>query len=227
MHFIRGAEVFASMGEKIGTLDRIVIDPADKEVTHIIVEKGFLFTEDKVIPIEMVDDVVEKRILLKEKEDEIEDLPDFKESHYIRLDQVDHPSAEADAIYWYPPVHAWWRTGGYVGRPMPQYVVKTEKNIPENSVALEEGAKVIAQDGEHVGDIERVFTESQDHRSTHFVVSEGFILKERKLVPTPWIAEVAEDEIHLSVKSGLVDRLPEYQPTTPPHFPEVRNSYKY
>jgi hypothetical protein len=46
------------------------------------------------------------------------------------------------------------------GYPICPYVVKTERQIPEGTVALEEGAKVIGSDGEHVGKIERIFTDS-------------------------------------------------------------------
>jgi uncharacterized protein YrrD len=90
--------------------------------------------------------------------------------------------------------------------------VKTERQIPEGTVALEEGAKVIGSDGEHVGNIERIFTDSQENRATHLSIEEGFILKEKKLVSTNWINLVYEDEVHLSVGSEYVDSLPEYQP---------------
>ena len=54
MQLKKGASVESSAGEKIGTLDRVVLDPETKEVTHIIVEKGWLFTENKVIQIQDV-----------------------------------------------------------------------------------------------------------------------------------------------------------------------------
>jgi hypothetical protein len=44
------------------------------------------------------------------------------------------------------------------------------------------------------------------------LIEEGFILKEKKLVPTNWINLVFEDEVHLSVGSEYVDSLPDYQP---------------
>jgi len=96
---------------------------------------------------------------------------------------------------------------------MPQFVLKTDQDIPEGTIALEEGAKVVSRDGEHVGNVEQVITESQANRVTHFVISEGFLLKERKLVPVVWVAKVAEDEIRLSIESSLFERLPEYQTT--------------
>jgi uncharacterized protein YrrD len=213
MQFKKGAEVFSGEGEKVGTLDRVVIDPRTREVSSLVVGKGILFRTDKVIPITLVDLDIEDRIVLKKtNQDIVEDFPDFETAHYVPLDEPDNPYYEAvEASYWYPPIHPGWAMSNYVGHPQPEFVLKTDQDIPEGTVALEEGAKVISRDGKHVGNVEQVITESQENRVSHFVVSEGFLLKERKLVPAVWVTNVAEDEIHLSVESSLFERLPEYQ----------------
>jgi hypothetical protein len=95
---------------------------------------------------------------------------------------------------------------------MPRYVAKTEKNIPEGTVALEEGAKVIGSDGKEVGDIERILTDPLEDRATHLLIAEGLLLKDEKLIPTQWMTQVSEHEVHLSVGSAFVESLPEYQP---------------
>lgn len=215
MQFKKGAEVFSGEGDKIGTLHRVVIDPRTREVSSLIVGKGILFRTDKVIPITLVDLDIEDRIVLKKtNQDIIEDFPDFETVHYVPLDDPANPyHDDIEASYWYPPVHFGWPTSNYVGYPMPQFVIKTDQDIPEGTIALEEGAKVISRDGEHIGNVEQVITESEANRATHFVIREGFLLKERKLVPAAWVAKVAEDEIHLSIESSLFERLPEYQAT--------------
>jgi len=40
MQFRENADVFTPAGEKIGRLDRVVIDPGSFEVTHIVTQKG-------------------------------------------------------------------------------------------------------------------------------------------------------------------------------------------
>jgi uncharacterized protein YrrD len=94
---------------------------------------------------------------------------------------------------------------------VPPYVTKVEKNIPEGTVALEEGAKVVDREGKHIGDVERIFTDSLEDRATHLLISEGLLFKEKKLVPTSWLLNVFEDEVRLSVEADVVDNLPEYQ----------------
>src|SRR5574341_175385 len=213
MQFKKGAEVFSGDGEKIGTLNRVVIDPQTREVSNLIVGKGLLLRTDKVIPITLIDLDVEDRIVLKKtNQDILEDFPDFETAHYVELGEPDNPYHDyIEASYWYPPVHAGWPMSNYVGYPIPQFVLKTDQDIPEGTVALQEGAKVISRDGEHVGNVEQVITEPKDNRVTHFVVSEGILLKEHKLVPSVWVTKVDEDQIHLSVDSSVFEHLPEYQ----------------
>ena len=78
-------------------------------------------------------------------------------------------------------------------------------------VALAEGAKVLSEDGEHVGNIETLITDPNE-RVTHLVISSGLLMKERKIIPSHWLGSVTEDEVHLSVESRLLERLPEYRP---------------
>jgi uncharacterized protein YrrD len=216
MQFKEGANVFTSDGQKVGSIDRIVIDPQTKEVTHVVVQKGFLFTEDKVVPLSLVGPSTEDRVTLREDAGDLERLPDFKETHYVWKGEEETRTAQeagyALPLYWYPPVNTVWWYPGYHGYAKSPYVLKTERNIPEGTVALEEGAKALSSDGEHVGDVERVFTEPQENRATHLLLSQGLLLKQRKLVPTRWVTHVFEDEVHLAVGSHLLDALPEYQP---------------
>jgi len=215
MQLKKGADVFSSVGEKIGSLDRVVINPESKEVTHLVVEKGVLFTINKVIPIEYVNMQERDRIALEKTAEELEVLPSYDPDSYINLDKTDYPDEDQslNAVYWYPPLHyPWWTTGG--GSPIwyaKRRFVKAENVIPKDTVALEEGAKVISKDGEHIGNVEQVIVETAEHRATHIVVSAGFFLKGQKLVPTIWITDVDEDQVTLSVWSDLFDRLPEYE----------------
>jgi sporulation protein YlmC with PRC-barrel domain len=223
MQFRRGASVFTSDGQHVGEIDRVVIDPKTDEITHVVVEKGFLLTVDKVVPISLIGPATENRVTLRENAGDLEALPDFEEKHYVLLDEKRLKEASSQGyprpLHWYPPVRTmWWHNGGYLGYPgffgytMPPYVLETERNIPEGTIALREGAKVLSSDGKHVGDVEAVLTDPEEDRATHLVISQGLLLKERKLVPTSWISMVMSDEIHLAVGSHLIEGLQEYEP---------------
>jgi uncharacterized protein YrrD len=97
---------------------------------------------------------------------------------------------------------------------LPPYVPKTTQNIPEGTVALEEGAKVMTKDDKYIGNIEQVIVDEQDNRVTHFVINQGTFFTERKLIPVLWISSIDEDEVHLAPSSKVLERLPAYHPST-------------
>ena len=46
MQFKENARVITAGGQKVGRIDRVVLDPKSKELTHLVVKKGFLFTRE-------------------------------------------------------------------------------------------------------------------------------------------------------------------------------------
>jgi uncharacterized protein YrrD len=226
MRLTKGADIYSAQGERIGTLDRVVLDPETHEVTHLVVSKGLLFKTSKVVAIDMVNPEIEDRITLLNPKQDLDEFQDFEETHYIDVDAPDYPTAESSVppsevvggAYWYPPTSlAWWRLtpdthAAYPAVPaIPPYVPKTKQNIPEGTIALEEGAKVVSKDDRYVGNIEQVIVDEQDNRVTHFVINAGTFFKERKLIPVLWISNIDENEVRLSSTSKVLNRLPAYQ----------------
>lgn len=219
MELKEGVGVFTPDGEQVGKINRFVLDPATNEVTHIVVQKGWLLPDDKVVPLWMVGSATKEKVILTKDVANFNQLPSFEETHFVEtagegIDPAEHPTYIASpAYYWYPPL-------GYVGYPAyssleyaPWPSVETKRNIPDETVPLKENARVISSDGEHVGDVERLFIETDSNRTTHLVITHGLLFKTRKIVPTQWVRSVEEDEIHLTVSSKLLERLPAYEPT--------------
>jgi len=218
MQFNENADVISANGEKIGRIDRVVIDPKSDELTHLVVKKGFLFTKDKVVPIDLVESTSGDQVVLKVGPQAPDDFPDFEETHYVQAPESG-PYAKRNLggvrpLAWYYPLPGgpWWRAGmgGYPGYPQPPYLRKTEQNIPDDTVPLEEGAKVVSRDGEHVGDVERIYADEEEQRATHIMISQGMISKTRRLIPTMWVKRVFEDEVRLTISKNFVEDLPEY-----------------
>ncbi len=222
MRFKQGTHVYTSDQQDVGTVDRVVLDPATDEVTGLVVRKGWLFTEDKVVPVGMVETATEERVTLRRTEASLDKLPEFEETYYVPAEEYDYaadvtPAAPyAAPLYTYPPAGtAWWGYGSYIGVPPlglePDVATRTEKNIPEGTVAVREGARVISQEGDHVGDIEEVIIDETSDRATHIVIARGLLFKERKLIPANWIKVAGEDEVILTVRTSVVEGLAEYQ----------------
>ena len=237
-----GAAVLTQRDEQVGKVNGFVLDPATNEVTHIVVQKGWLLPEDKVLPFDKIASATEDRVVLSEDMQDFDELPAFEETHYIRtrdadVSRGDNPiqsvglpspledprrdeTLEADVsqggqprspfnptYYWYPP-------RGYIGYPV-EYgglpPMETVQNIPENTIPLKEGTDVMSSEGEHVGDVERLVVEPESNRVTHFVISQGVLFKDRKLVPMHWVRSIGEEKVDLSVTSQLLEQLPSYE----------------
>ena len=210
-----GVGVYTPAGQQVGKINRFVLDPATNEVTHIVVQKGWLLPEDKVVPLEMVSSATDDQVTLSKEAGSFDDLPPFEERHFVRTTEADLDAEQssnfqvAPAYYWYPPQ-------GYMGYPgyglsfYPWPPVETKRNVPEQSVSLNEGANVISSDGKHVGDVERLFIDPDSNQATQFVITHGLLFKDRKLIPTQWVKSVAENEVRLVVTAHLLETLPEY-----------------
>ncbi len=216
MQFKQGTSVYTVDDKEVGRIDRVVIDPATLEVTHLVIRKGLLLTEDKVVPIKLVEQAAEDRVVLKSSEDGL-NLPNFEEAHYLSADAINEPGAAEPAGYIppllaYPPAGtAWWGSSGAVVPPPLAPAAVVERNIPEGTVALKEGAAVISANGEHVGNVDEIFVDEESKRATHFVISKGLIFKSKKLVPTSWVTKTEEDKVHLSLRTPALDKLPNYE----------------
>jgi uncharacterized protein YrrD len=81
MQFKDGADVYSASSDESGDINRVVLDPKTKEVTHIVVRKGLLFKQDKVVPIDLIAFTTEDQIVLREDAGDLERLPDFEEEH--------------------------------------------------------------------------------------------------------------------------------------------------
>lgn len=208
MRFKQNVPVTTQEGTDIGHIDRVVLDPRTKAVTHVVVRKGVLLTEDKVIPIDLIESATEDRVTIRTAGD-LETLPPFEEKHFVQAEEGAAGSAPGDApaLNWYSPMGP-LPPIGWAG-PAAAPTVETERNIPEGTVPLKTGAKVIAADGKEVGRVEGVITASPQDRATEIVVARGGLLrkKRKKRLPIRWVEEVREGEVHLTVASSEVESL--------------------
>lgn len=212
MQFEKGANVYTADDQKVGSIDRVVMDPRTKEVTHMVVRQGLLFREDKVVPINLISHAVGDGLKLRTAAD-LDNLPYFEEAHYLPLGSNDADTAdEANYTYWYPPVGV-VPVGDYpyYATPVEPYKVEIERNIPEGMVALKEGASVISADDQKVGHVERIFTNDERKQATHLLIKDGWLFQTQKVVPVSWIDTVAEDEIRLAVDAPTLERVPPFE----------------
>ena len=66
MQLREGTSVFTWDDKDVGHIARVVMNPVSKEVTHVVIRQGFLFTEDKVLPIDYIATASEDRVVLRQ-----------------------------------------------------------------------------------------------------------------------------------------------------------------
>lgn len=214
MNFSDETTVMTADGEKVGTVDELVIDPRSQDVTHIVVEKGFLFSEDRVIPVENLRQADEETIVLREGTQGLEEFPAYEQSYFVSY-QRDSLAPQwgnwaGSPLFYYPPVGA-RPYSFHTGYPNAGAgVVEREgKSVPHQSVMVDEGTKVVTSDGEHAGDVEKTYTDD-DGNVTHILISKGLIFSTERLIPVDWVTQMEDNSIKLNVTSDVVEDLPEH-----------------
>lgn len=137
-----------------------------------------------------------------------------EEPHHDQIVEAD-VSRGGEPRYGARPSDYWYRPHRHVGDPSGVYdwpTIETIRNIPAHTTPLREGTDVISFDGEHIGDIERLFVATDSNRATHFVISQGLFFKNRKLIPAHWVRTVDEGKVELAVSSKRLEDLPAYEP---------------
>lgn len=206
MQFKHDAHVYTFDRHDVGRVERVVLDPETRKVSHIVVRKGFLFVEDKVVPLSLIDSTTDEGVFLRADAIDLDKLPRFEETQYVSLTEEErreaaYPTGSALPMYWLYMGESWM---AYDTHPS-TVRAETEQNIPDNTVAVKEGARVISADGKHVGNVERVILSNQTSKATDLVIAQGLFFKEEKVIPMRMVSRVAEDEIHLSVRSEVLD----------------------
>ena len=199
-----GATVVTANGETVGTVEHLVLDADSLEVTHLVVARGFIFKEDRIVPLATIESADDGNIELVGGVD-VESLPAFETKQYVAIDEgsggmrPERPSP----YFVHPPL---------LSEPLisaPAAVAVTQRNIPDGSVVLETGAEVFAESGERVGTIDGLASDL-DGAPSVIMATPGLLPSPRKSIPTPWIESVAgEAGVHLSVDHETVEmRMP-------------------
>ncbi|MBZ0295642.1 MAG: PRC-barrel domain-containing protein [Anaerolineae bacterium] len=219
MQFTRNAHVYTVDRQPVGRITHVVLDPVTKKVTHVVVHQGIIFTEDKVIPIQMFQSLCPEGVVLREGIGDLHDLPKFEEPFYVKIGVPRNIESATLAgmvggLYLVPPSDSeryFPDREEESQKPYYRYVQAAKQNIPVGEIALKEGAAVISADHQHIGDIESVIVDPQTDQVTDVVMSKSKLLTiTRKLIPASWIQSVCEDGVYLNVDADSLTALPEY-----------------
>lgn len=201
-----GTHIVDASGDDLGKVERYVIDPSTREVTHVVIEKGVVFPRQRVAPVQALEPTDDGDMLRLGATVAAEDLPPFEDRHYIGLeaqrDTALEPLAPYPALAWaYPTMPV----AGYPAYPMVGgQPVETTHNVPEGSVVVTEGVEVLSAEGESVGKITEIGTD-ETGRLAYVVVDPGWF-KTEQLVPAHWIETIDESGVRLAISADTLRR---------------------
>ncbi|MBN8618908.1 MAG: PRC-barrel domain-containing protein [Anaerolineae bacterium] len=194
MIFRANSQVWSEDGQEVGQIDRVVINPKSRAITHLVVRHGILFREDKLIPIEWAAAASDQQVRLGVTVRELEHVPSFDEADFAMIEDAEwealsFPSGMALPMYGYPPTEDRRQTAG-IGQ-----------HLPKQALDLKERARVISSDGAYVGSMVRLVVKKATEEATHLVIAQGLFFRVEKTIPIEWVNAVEADEIHLSVST--------------------------
>jgi sporulation protein YlmC with PRC-barrel domain len=216
MNIDLGMDVFGSDGEKVGTVERIVVDSNTKQIHQFIVHRGFLSHDDKLVDIATVSGQDADGLRLDLTSDQVNELPGYVEERFVQIPDNDRdslpfvvPNAMGAGAYLYGAPNV---GRGYEGSqdsffdaaPAVAPVIEDQSNIPETDVMISEGTDVYGVDGDKLGSVGEVLV-SNDGAIDGFVVSKGLIFKKDVRVPIDWVESANGDEIRLNVTSAQAE----------------------
>jgi sporulation protein YlmC with PRC-barrel domain len=212
MQFRHHARVATHAGQKFGLIERVVVDPGRREVTHLVVRKGRLRPRDNVVPVSAIETAGEA-VRLKPGAPRPEAFPIFQKGAVVPAGGYEdfgrHRAREAGRmIHYYTGSHPPRWPGGPDPLPKKPLYTRKDRNVPEGSVSLENGVAVQDARGQPVGRVLKVYTAPAGHRISHLVVSCNGLSREEKHVPSAWIKFVFDGFVRLTVGRERVAGLP-------------------
>jgi sporulation protein YlmC with PRC-barrel domain len=232
--YIIGSEVVGSDGV-CGDLRRIIVDPAARAITHLVVEHRHRQGEGHLVPIELVDSAAHT-IQLTCSTPEFRSLPDAEETHFLPgPGELSYTDEQMRSLHSYGGMAGGGGmyglgTGnmggmgvgemGAMGRGPIRHAIVTDDHVPAGEIELRRGQPVHATDGA-VGGVQGLLVDSDDHHVTHVLLDEGHLWGKRRVaIPISAVTSI-DDGVQLNVTK---DEVSDYKPPTPRAPDDPRDS---
>jgi osmotically-inducible protein OsmY/sporulation protein YlmC with PRC-barrel domain len=225
----RGLPVYTADGDRMGTVDHLLVDPETHRVTHVVMHRGRWFSqgEDYIVPIDHVSTASEYGIRLRLRRDELDQLPRYQPTAgdadiraQVERSVETQPETRGQGLR-VEVERGLVRLLGEVAQVVAQAATRLARRI-RGVIGVEDrttspgepgfriGAPVFAQDG-RVGHLSKVVIDPHTRRVTHLVIHRGLLLDEDHVVPVELVDRATPEGIFLHLSSREVARQPLYQ----------------
>ena len=187
--FTIGARASCSDGY-CGEVRRLIIDPAARTVTHLVIQPGHRKQAGRLVPVDLVDTTADD-IRLRCTIAEFDQLDQAEEADLVEGRGLGIPTPTGP-----PPV----------GIPSPARITVQEV-VPVGEAQVRPGDRVHALDGE-IGQVHGFLVNADDHQVTHVLLREGHLWGHKEVaIPVTAVTGV-DPGIRLNLTKEQVGELP-------------------
>jgi uncharacterized protein YrrD len=190
-----------------GKLHKVILDPHTQRVTDLIVERGFLLTTDRVLPLDLVDQATRESVTLSISSQELSEYPEYRGVEF------EEPAPESRAgDYDWRDVRYW--VGGYrmaCQQPVvPMVHRQMHKGVLPDRAVIERGTPVWKTDGNEIGKVDHLLVDPESGEVSHLVMRKG-LLPYYPILPIDKVKSVTDKAVSVSLADGEIELLPRYK----------------
>jgi sporulation protein YlmC with PRC-barrel domain len=208
--FIIGAEVVCNDGA-LGELRRVVVDPIDRSITHLVVEAPHRRGTGHLVPVALVGSATEAEISLRCSASDFAALDGAEEVQFLpgATGTWNYQQSQMMSLPYYPASVglAGLGTGaGIIGMESAPHMVIHDR-VPAGEVEVRRDEQVHATDGE-IGRVQGLVVDPRDHAVTHVLLQEGHLWGKRRVsIPISAVTAI-KDGIRLDLSKQQIEDLP-------------------
>jgi uncharacterized protein YrrD len=184
-------------------LTRLVVDPQTKQVTNLIVEKGLLLKQERVLPLSMVERVTGQEICLRIVSDQLTRCAEYRKVG-LRKAAPDSPAALSVAIAT-SSLDPASNPGAPVHRRCRHQGVAAGRAVLGQGAAVHNRHKVL-------GYLELVVVDNENIQITQLIVRMGTFFPGYVVIPREAIGDIEDQDILISLSEEELAELPRYKP---------------
>jgi sporulation protein YlmC with PRC-barrel domain len=200
-----GAQVYCADGA-CGELERVVVDPVKRAITHLVVKRRHGHDVGRLVPIKLVEAAAQQELRLRCTRVEFEALDYAKESEFVPAPDGEfvYPAQERLLMPDFGPEDTGSMGGGGPGRLA---AGGDHDRVPPGEVEVRRGQRVHATDGA-IGHVRGLLVDPSDYQVTHVLLEEGHLWAKKEVsIPISAVTGV-DDGVRLKLTKAEVANLP-------------------
>lgn len=188
-----GADIISNDGEKLGTVDSLVMDPTSHEIRSIVVRKGFFFPTDRILPADLVTGIEDGVVRMNISEADANNLEEYMDANYLM----------PPAGFYGAPGYMWPATSTMIYNAGALVDEQIHQRYPD-AIVLSEGTLVVDNTGDELGRVTELASD-ESGRVVGLRVEQGFFRHHERYIPVHFIAKADDSIISLSVDKSHVE----------------------